>query len=120
MANDRPTRVTKAKELLAAGAECPKGCSELISAVLGITYTQAAAIMGASPTKIGSNGTYKANAGDIIGWLANSNVAGQEVDHVAVYIGDADCQIIDVKGKKEKPRKLSSYGNVDVFRSSVY
>lgn len=120
MANDKPTRVAKAKALLAGGVPCPKGCSELVSAVLGIPYTQAAAIMGANPKKIGKDGVYKANAGDIIGWLANPNVEGQEVDHVAVYIGDNDCKIIDVKGKNQKPRKLSSYGAVDVFMSGNY
>jgi hypothetical protein len=118
--NDKALRVARAKTLLAGSVPYPKGCSELVSAVLGITYAQAAAILGTNPTKIGSNGSYTASPGDVIGWLANPDVPEQNDDHVAIYIGDADCKIIDVKGLGQKPRKLSSYGKVDVFLSDKY
>lgn len=120
MPNDNATRVAQAKTLLTGAATYSKGCSELVSAALGIPYAQAAAIMGSNPTKIGSNGNYTASPGDVIGWLANPNVPEQSVDHVAIYIGEPDCKIIDVKGLGQKPRKLSSYGKVDVFLSSNY
>jgi hypothetical protein len=123
MANDKPTRVAKAKALLATPTVHIKGCSELVSTVLGISYAQAAAIMGPNPTKIGKNGDYDAEAGDIIGWLANPTVPGQRVDHVAIYIGEqgsGGAKIIDVKEPGQEPRKLSSYGAVEIYRSSKY
>jgi hypothetical protein len=123
MANDKPTRVARAKALLENPKVHAKGCSELVSDALGIPYALAADILGPKPVKIGRNGAYNVKPGDIIGWLKNPDVPGQTVDHVAVYIGEQDTngpKIIDVKGPGNPPRKLSSYGDIDVFLSSKY
>jgi hypothetical protein len=123
MANDKPTRVARAKALLENPKVHAKGCSELVSDALGIPFTQAADILGPKPVKVGRNGVYNVKAGDIIGWLKNPDVPAQSADHVAVYIGEQDtggAKIIDVKGPGNPPRKLGSYGDIDVFVSGKF
>lgn len=111
-------RVTKAKELLAAGANYPKGCSEFVSAVLGITWENANSLMGDTPTLKGDNNNYPGLVpGDVVGW----KVGGGE-GHVAIYIGEAGSKFIDVRSTGDKPRNvINGYGSGrPLFKSSKY
>ena len=110
-------RVAKAKELLAAGATYPKGCSGFVSAVLGIAWEDANSLMGASPTYIGVDNIYTGLApGDVVGW---KNTSGS--GHVAIYVGETEEKFIDVKTENEKPRKVvNGYGGEKLYKSSKY
>jgi cell wall-associated NlpC family hydrolase len=111
------SRVAKAKELLAAGATYPKGCSGFVSSVLGIAWEDANSLMGASPTYVGVDNVYTGLVpGDVVGWK-NSGGSG----HVAIYVGETGEKFIDVKTENEKPRKVvNGYGGEKLYKSSKY
>jgi hypothetical protein len=109
-------RVSTAKALLQKGGVYSKGCSEFISAILGIPWQSANDIMGSNPTYIGTNNEYLARPGDIIGWKSTTGSG-----HVAIYIGEPGMKIIDVPGPGKSPRALAyGYGAARVYRSSKY
>jgi hypothetical protein len=105
---DAAARVKKAKELLAAGAKYPKGCSGFVCDVLGIPWEAANELMGASPPSVGDNNNYTGLApGDIAGWKTSAGSG-----HVTVYVGESGMKFIDVRTENEVPRKVGNgYGN---------
>jgi hypothetical protein len=112
------TRVTTAKQLLAAGATYPQGCSEFVCKVLGIPWEDANSLMGGSPTLVGDNNTYPGLVlGDVVGWKV-----GGGSGHVAIYIGEAGTKFIDVRQPGATPRSVANgYGNGrPLFKSAKY
>ena len=113
--------VANAKQLLKDGKKYPKGCSEFVCAVLGITYKVAEDIMGPGAdvdgNSIGTGPDYTSvSAGDICGWLKEDAATGDA--HVTVYIGDKDAKFIDVKGPGNTPRALTNgYGAQQVWKA---
>lgn len=82
-------RVARAKQLLADGVTYPRGCSDFVVAVLGITWEDANALMGDNPTNGGKDGNYpNLSPGDVAGW---KNADGH--GHVAIYINEAGRQV---------------------------
>lgn len=108
-------RVGKAKELLAAGATYPKGCSGFVSAVLGIAWEDAKSLLGDSPTFVGKDNVYTGlTPGDVVG-LKGSPA------HIAIFIGEPGQKFIDVPDENEKPRKVKNgYGDKELYKSSKY
>jgi hypothetical protein len=110
-------RVTKAKQLLAAGATYPRGCSDFVAAVLEISWENANALMGDNPTNGGVNGSYPGlMPGDVAGW---KNPTGH--GHVAIYVGEAGTKFIDVRDENQAARALMyGYGDQQVYKSSRF
>lgn len=110
-------RVRRAKELLAAGGEYPRGCSEFICRVLGVPWESANSLLGDTPTVGGKDNDYPGlSAGDISGWKG----AG-ESGHVAIFIGEAGLKFIDVRNPGATPRAIGGgYGAQNVSCSSKY
>lgn len=113
----RNERVAEAKRLLAEGKVYPRGCSEFVSAVLGIPYEVANDLMGTATTSVGSRPPYQAlSPGDIAGW---TNAAG--MGHVAVYIGESDSiAFIDVREPGARPRSKNGFYDRELFKSSRF
>jgi hypothetical protein len=105
-------RAAKAESLLTEGRTYPKGCSEFVAAVLSIPWESANSLLGDQPTPAGTNGVYQLSRGDIVGWKGSS-----EGGHVAVFVGGAQ-QFIDVRNPGAAPRRLTSYGTQQVYKSS--
>lgn len=110
-------RVAEAKRILERGLVHPRGCSELVAAVLGIPWEDANSQMGASPVYSGVDGTYAGlSPGDVVGWTR----AGSS-GHVAIYIGEPGMKFIDVREPGARPRSLQNgYGAAQLYRSSKY
>jgi len=108
-------RVAKAKELLAAGATYPKGCSGFVSAVIGIAWENAKSLLGDSPTYVGKDNVYTGlTPGDAVGLKGPPS-------HIAIFIGEPGQKFIDVPDENEKPRKVKNgYGDKDLYKSSKY
>jgi hypothetical protein len=107
-ARTRPERLAEAKRLYDLGAIYSRGCSQFMSAVLGISYEQANQIMGTAPTYLGEQPPYDGlKPGDVVGWKADPN------GHVALFLGESDDKMfIDVREDGAKPRiKNGYYGN---------
>lgn len=119
LSNVRPRneRVAEAKRLLAEGKVYPRGCSEFVSAVLGVPYEVANDLMGAAPTSVGSRPPYPSlTPGDIAGW---TNAAG--MGHVTVYIGESDAiAFIDVREPGARPRSKNGFYDRELFKSSRF
>lgn len=113
----RDQRVAEAKRLLAEGRVFPRGCSEFVSAVLGIPYEVANDIMGTAPTSVGSRPPYPLlSPGDVAGW---TNTAG--MGHVTVYIGESDAAaFIDVREPGARPRSKNGFYDHELFKSSRF
>lgn len=110
-------RVAEAKRLLAAGKTYPKGCSEFVCAVLGVSYQTANELMGSNPTSLGSKPPYNdLTPGDIAGWVNEGGMG-----HVTVYIGESDSAVfIDVREPGAKPRSKNGFYDREIFKSSNY
>ena len=97
----------------AAQAECNRGlvyaqgCSGFICKLLNASWKSANSFRQGS--SIGSNGQYRVNAGEVVGWHTSSGSG-----HVAVYIGGG--LFMDVPGPNNRCRTLRSYGGQEVFR----
>lgn len=110
-------RVAEAKRLLAAGKTYPKGCSEFVCAVLGVSYQTANELMGSNPTSLGSKPPYDdLKPGDIAGWVNEGGMG-----HVTVYIGESDSIVfIDVREPGAKPRSKNGFYDREIFKSSIF
>jgi hypothetical protein len=110
-------RVLEAKRLLKLNKVYARGCSEFVCEVLGIPFEQANALMGKSPSPVGSKPPYPAlEPGDIAGW---TNASGS--GHVAIYIGESDSvAFIDVPGLNKQPRSKNGFYGCDLFESSRF
>lgn len=116
MPADNSARVTRAKKLLADGKTYSQGCSGFISDVLQIAWQSANDLVGANTNSIGKDGKYHdVIAGDICGWVS----AGPH-GHVCIYVGEPGMTFIDVREDGAVPRKLSSYGAQEVYKSTKY
>jgi hypothetical protein len=114
---DRADRVARAKQLLAAGANYPQGCSDFVASVLQIPWENANSLMGGNPTYVGVNNTYSGlSPGDIAGWI-DQGASG----HVAVYVGEPQMKFIDVRDVGGTPRAVvNGYGSQPVYKSSRF
>jgi hypothetical protein len=116
LAQTKINRVTKAKALLATGGIYPRGCSELVCAVLEIPYRQANDLMGSNPPSVGNGPVYDdLEPGDIAGWIATTGSG-----HVAVYVGEApDCVFIDVREPGATPRSKNEYYDHEMLKAPL-
>jgi hypothetical protein len=116
LALSKPERVAKAKALLAVGAVYPRGCSEFVCTVLGISYRQANDLMGVNPPSVGAGPKYdQLEPGDIAGWISTTGSG-----HVAIYVGESpDAVFIDVREPGAKPRSKNGYYNHEVFKAPL-
>lgn len=110
-------RVAEAKRLLAEGKVYPRGCSEFVCAVLGISYQVANDLLGTAPTSVGARPPYDAlSLGDIVGWKNDTGMG-----HVAVYVGESDAvAFIDVREPGVKPRSKNGFYDHELFKSSLF
>ena len=110
------SRVSRAKELLAAPRDYPKGCSEFICEVLGLPWEDANSLMGEAPVYVGDNNNYQTLVpGDIVGWKVSGGSG-----HVAVFVGESGQKFIDVREPGARPRAVvNGYGGGRaLFKSS--
>ncbi len=118
---DKNIIVKRAYSLLKEQKKYFRGCSEFVSKILNIPWENAEALMGENPIFIGTMPDYdfeKLTPGDVVGWKTIDAVNG--IAHVAIYIGDDNCNFIDVKGRGYNPRKIQGYGKQRVYKSSAY
>ncbi|MFO0943057.1 MAG: hypothetical protein U0930_20155 [Pirellulales bacterium] len=109
-------RVKKAKDLLAQGTPWPRGCSAFVCLLLDIDWQDANSLMGDNPKYVGKDGNYtQLVSGDIVGWKKTGGHG-----HVAVYIGEPEVTFIDVNGEGASPRRVRSYGDQEVYKSSLF
>ena len=96
---------TAKKEL---GKVFSKGCSGLVCKLLGKAWKSASSFTQGD--SIGSDGDYSdVSPGDIVGYPG----------HVAVYVGEEDCEFIDVAGPGGACREVASgYGSQEVYKYS--
>lgn len=100
---------SRAEELLNAGKIYSRGCSGFVAEVLNIPWENANSLMGDTPQYVGKNGQYTGlNRGDVVGWKNG---------HVAIFTGNG---FIDVPGLGKQPRRVSSYGPQELYKSSKY
>lgn len=112
-------RAAKAARLHDAQGVYRRGCSEFVCAVLGVAYEQANDLMGDDPTQI--TDWNAVTPGSIVGWITAGGSG-----HVSVYVKDGISTFIDVRAPASnsvpdpKPRRLSSYGNQQMYLSSRF
>lgn len=112
--SDKNARVRKAQDLIALAKIYPKGCSEFICEVLGISSESANSLMGTPTVQVGLPPNYDYSViepGDIVGWIIE-----QGHGHVAVYLGNK--RFADVPGEGKKPRELGRWSDNDLVMKS--